>query len=53
MSRELSSSTPSADPAQSRQFIKAAKGMGLEEQGDKFEEVMQKLLKQKGKRGNS
>lgn len=39
------------DPAQSRQFIKAAKEMGLEGQGDKFEDVMRKLLKPK--RGSS
>jgi hypothetical protein len=41
------------DPAQSRQFIKAAKEMGLEGQGDKFEDVMQKLLKPRAKRGSS
>jgi hypothetical protein len=35
------------NPAQSRQFIKAAKEMGLEGYGDEFEEVMRKLLKPK------
>jgi len=36
------------NPAQSARFIKTAKALGVDESGKAFDEVMRKLLKQKG-----
>lgn len=43
------------DPAQSKRFVEAAKALGVDEDGETFNRVMDAILKPKGKvrRGNS
>ena len=41
------------NPKQSRKFMEAAKGLGVDEDGIAFKKAMDNLLKPKGKRGSS
>ena len=41
------------NPEQSRKFIEAAKGLGVDEDGEAFQKAMRAMLKAKPKRGSS